>query len=72
MTTSSNTAREIGMKLKRLRTERHMTQSEVADKAKLHVNYYAKIERANLTPSIEAYERIAKALNVKAKDIFPF
>jgi len=49
-----------------------MTQADIAAKAKLNVNYYAKIERADVKPSIEAYERIARALKVTASDIFPF
>jgi len=35
-------------------------------------NYYAKIERGEVKPAPEAYEKIAKALKVTAADIFPF
>jgi transcriptional regulator with XRE-family HTH domain len=57
---------------KALRIGKEMTQSQVAEKAGLNVNYYAKVERAVLKPSPEVYESIAKALNVTFSQIFPF
>lgn len=38
----------------------------------MSVNYYAKVERGEVRPSIDMYERIAKALKVTAAEIFPF
>jgi transcriptional regulator with XRE-family HTH domain len=38
----------------------------------MSVNYYAKIERGEVRPSIDMYERIAKALKTTAADLFPF
>jgi transcriptional regulator with XRE-family HTH domain len=49
-----------------------MTQAQVAEKAKIHPSYYARVERAEVKPSVEVYERIAKVLKVTAGDIFPF
>lgn len=72
MADADGTTRKIGKKLKELRLSKGMTQADIAAKAKLNVNYYAKIERADVKPSIEAYERIARALKVTASDIFPF
>ncbi len=66
------TTLKIAKKLKEIRLSKNMTQSEVADKAKMNVNYYAKVERGEQKPSAEVYERIAKALKVTAADIFPF
>ncbi|HKU18120.1 MAG TPA: helix-turn-helix transcriptional regulator [Candidatus Saccharimonadales bacterium] len=72
MATADDTTRKIGKKLKELRLERGMTQAAVAVRAKMHPNYYAKVERGDQKPSIEIYERIAKALKVTSADIFPF
>lgn len=72
MAAADGTTRKIGRKLKEIRLSKSMTQADVADKAKINVNYYAKIERADLKPSIDVYERIAKALKVTSADIFPF
>jgi transcriptional regulator with XRE-family HTH domain len=72
MSTDDGTTRRIGKRLKGLRLEKGLTQADLAEKAKLNTNYYAKIERGEVKPAPEAYEKIAKALKVTAADIFPF
>ena len=67
-----NTTKRIGEKLKELRLQKNLTQAELAEAANLNSNYYAKIERGDVRPAPEAYEKIAKALKVTAADIFPF
>lgn len=69
---AGNTTRRIGKKLKEIRLDKGLTQVELAKKADLNSNYYAKIERGEVKPSPEVYEKIAKALKVTAADIFPF
>ncbi len=59
-------------RLRAIRIDRDLTQAQVADKAKMSANYYAKIERGEVRPSIDMYERIAKALKTTAADLFPF
>lgn len=63
---------QIAKNLKNARTEQGMTQLDVAEKAGISVNYYARIERADVKPSVETLEKIIKALNVKSSDILPF
>lgn len=72
MTISDSTTRKVAKTIRSLRRDRDLTQAQVAEKAKMHKNYYAKIERAEVKPSVDAYESIAKALKVTAGDIFPF
>lgn len=67
-----DTTKKIGNKLRQLRQERGITQSRLAEQAGINANYYAKIERGEVKPAPEAYEKIAKALKVTAADIFPF
>jgi transcriptional regulator with XRE-family HTH domain len=64
--------RQVAKKLKAIRLECNLRQIDVAEKAGIHPQYYAKIERAEVRPSIDMYKRVAKALNVKSSDIFPF
>lgn len=64
MTKSKNTIKEI-------REQKDLTQEEVAKKAGIFPNYYAKIERGTINTSIEKANKIAKALGVKVSDIFP-
>lgn len=63
---------EIGRKIKKARQKVEMTQADVAKKAGIHVNYFARIERGEENPSIEIIEKIAKALKVKSSEILPF
>lgn len=72
MSTPDGTTKKVAKKLKVLRLERGLTQAEIAEKAKMSVNYYAKIERGEVRPSVDIYERLAKALKATASDIFPF
>lgn len=55
-----------------VRTKIGLTQQQVADKAKMHVNYYARIERGEENPSFDTIEKITKALGVKSKEVMPF
>ncbi|MGB3945988.1 MAG: helix-turn-helix transcriptional regulator [Candidatus Saccharimonadales bacterium] len=72
MATPDSTTQRVAKRLRALRRERDMTQVDVAEKAKMSSMYYSKIERGIVKPSVEMYERIAKALKVTSSDIFPF
>ena len=72
MTTPDGTTRKVAKRLRALRLDRDLTQADIAEKAKMSTNYYAKIERGEVRPSVDIYERLAKALKVTASDIFPF
>lgn len=61
---------EIAKILKEAREKKGLTQDEVAKKAKVHVNYYARIERdgpEGPMPRSDVLNRIAKALGIKIK-----
>lgn len=53
--------------LKKAREEAGLTQAEVAEKAGIHFNYYARVERGEVTPRVDIVENIAKALKIKVK-----
>ena len=62
----------IGIGLKRLRNYHNLTQAEVAKKADISVNYYARMERDEVNPSLEVFKRVVKALDAKSSDILDF
>lgn len=64
--------KQLGNNIKKARIKRGLTQSQVAEKAEIHVNYYARIERGEENPSIEVLQNIAKALNAKSSELLPF
>ena len=56
---------EIAKIFKEAREKQGLTQEEVAKKAKVSVNYYARIERADPMARVDVVNRIAKALDTK-------
>ena len=72
MAAADSTTKKVAKKLKSLRLDRDLTQADIAEKAEMSTNYYAKIERGEVRPSADIYERLAKALKVTSSDIFPF
>jgi transcriptional regulator with XRE-family HTH domain len=69
---TSQTIKAIAVKLRSARQDRGLTQEDVATKAKLSTNYYARIERAEVSPSVETLEKLVKALKIKSSDVLPF
>jgi transcriptional regulator with XRE-family HTH domain len=63
---------QLGKNIKKARQKARLTQADVAEKAEIHVNYFARIERGEENPSIDIVEKIAKALKVKSSEILPF
>lgn len=64
--------KQLGQNIKKARLKDKLTQLVVSEKAGLSVNYYARIERGEVNPSVEVLEQIFKALNVKSSNILPF
>lgn len=57
------TAQEkIGNKLKRSREKLGLNQSEIAQKVGINTNYYARIERGVVNPSLKTLQEILKVL----------
>jgi len=51
--------------LKDAREKAGLTQAEIAEKAGIHFNYYARVERGEVTPRVDIVENIAKALKIR-------
>ncbi len=47
------------------REKANLTQVEVAERAGIHVNYYARIERAEVVARGDILNKISKALKIK-------
>ncbi|MFN7925908.1 MAG: helix-turn-helix transcriptional regulator [Bryobacteraceae bacterium] len=54
----------LGRAIKTCRTNRGMTQGELAKKAKLSVSHLSLLERGLRDPTVSVVERIAKALRI--------
>jgi transcriptional regulator with XRE-family HTH domain len=63
------TVLEIANKIKEARVSKNLTQEDVAKKAGLNTNSYAKIERGVQKPSTLTLTKILKALEIKSSKI---
>lgn len=63
---------ELGKNIKKARKKAGLTQAQSAEKAGIHTNYFARVERGEENPSFDILEKIAKALKIKSSDILPF
>ena len=59
----------FGERVRELRKEKGLSQEEVSFKADLHRTYIGMIERAEKNITLTNIEKIAKALDVKVKDL---
>ena len=64
--------KSVGKRLKNRRKELDMTQDDVADKADISVNYYARVERGEVNPSMDIFKAILKSLKTRSCDILDF
>lgn len=55
----------LGEKFRKARESLNFTQSDVAEKSDITVNYYAMIERGEVNPSFNKLRKIATALKIK-------
>lgn len=69
---TDKTSKKIAHNLKQVRLKKGLTQAALAKKAGMNSNYYAKIERSEIKPSVSTLEKIIKALGTTSSDIFPF
>lgn len=66
---SAKFRQEVGKRIKRIREKANMTQAEVAKKAGININYFAVIERGEVTTSSEKLKKISDALGVDVSKI---
>ena len=62
--------RQLGQAIKRLRTERQLTQEQLAKRAAVSQPYLSQLEAGlKREPAVRIIHRIAKALGVKIEDL---
>lgn len=65
-------AKLIGKKVKKYRKEKNFSQEELGFLINSARNYIGCIERGEKSPSLYTLYKIAKALNVKVKELIDF
>ncbi len=61
--------RVVGEAIRSHRKRAGFTQEELAEKADLHHNFIGEVERGNMEISLGSMLKIAKALNVRVRDL---
>ena len=57
------------MRLKKLRTERNLTQDSLAKKARISREYVARLEGGRQDPTLSTLQKLAKALQVEVGEL---
>lgn len=60
----------LGQRIRELRQQKNLKQYELARKVDFDPNYISRIEIGVSSPSLEAIEKIAKALQIEPKELF--
>lgn len=65
-----NIKKAFGLRVRTLRTEKHLTQEKLSEKIGRSVDGLSLIERGENWPTAETVERLANALGVDFSDLF--
>ena len=60
---------DIGIKIKKLRKDKYMSQVDLAEKAKVSALTIVRLEAGTYAPRIETLGQIAEALDVAIEDL---
>ncbi|MBI4039138.1 helix-turn-helix transcriptional regulator [Candidatus Daviesbacteria bacterium] len=63
---------KLGRKIHKIRKEKGFTQEKLAEKMGVSTTWIGYIETGYRVPNLKMIYKIARALDVKVKDIFPF
>lgn len=63
-------ATALGLRIRELRNERHMSQEELAFKAGISAAHLGQIERALKNPTVDTVAKIAAAMDVPITTLF--
>ena len=55
--------------MRHYRKQAHLTQEQLAENADLHHNFIGEVERGNMEISLTSMLKIAKALQIKLRDL---
>ncbi|MFA5249481.1 MAG: helix-turn-helix transcriptional regulator [Candidatus Paceibacterota bacterium] len=62
-------AQKLGMNLKRIRTEKGISQGSIARMLKIDKAFISNIENGKTNPTLATIERIAAAINVSVDEL---
>lgn len=66
----SDIAKALGLRIRELRNQRHMSQEELAFQSGISAAHLGQIERATKNPTVDTVGKIASALGVPVAALF--
>lgn len=66
----SDVSKQLGLRIRKLRNERHMSQEELSFKAGISPAHLGQIERALKNPTVDTIVKIAAALDISPAALF--
>lgn len=61
----------IGANVRKIRKAKGLSQQKLGERASFDYRYIGFIEQARVNPTIKTLEKVASALNVTVRDLFP-
>jgi len=65
-----NEAKKLGDNLKRIRTEKGVSQADIAKSLGVSRGFVSNIENGKRNPTLSTISRLAEALNVSTEELF--
>lgn len=69
--TNEETLKYVCNQIKKIRTEKHISQMEISLESNLSQSFLANVEAGKKEPSAMTLIRIAKALDISPREFFP-
>lgn len=66
----SSIATEIGLLIRQIRTDKGLSQEDLAFNCELHRTYIGSLERGEKVPTILTLEKISNALEISLSELF--
>ena len=63
---------KLARKIQKVRMSKGLTQEQLAERVRVSTTFVGYVETGYRVPNLKMIYKIARALNVKVKDIFPF
>lgn len=60
----------VGDRIRIIRTERGLSQEELAHRADIDASHFGKLERGEVNPSLSSLEKITGVLEITLEDLF--
>ena len=69
---TNSLTRKFGQKIKLIRFQKNISQEKLSELSEISRSVMGKIERGEISTTLNSVEKISEALNVNVKELFDF